>query len=101
VAELAPGRVPAQVQRICLAGQAGVAGQEASQRQLLLVGEYRSGTAIAVDGDEVVVVIGHLPGRAETLEAGPAEAPATMIHLTVNPYIWSRKVIAVFETVDP
>jgi len=33
----------------------------------------------------VVVVIGHLPGRAETWEAGPAEAPATVIHLTVDP----------------
>jgi hypothetical protein len=33
----------------------------------------------------VVVVIGHLPGRAETREAGPAEVPATVIHLTVDP----------------
>jgi hypothetical protein len=29
---LAPGRALAQVQRICLASQTGVAGQEASQR---------------------------------------------------------------------
>jgi hypothetical protein len=42
-------------------------------------------TVIAVDVDVVVVVIGYLPGRAETPEAGPAKAPATMIHLTVNP----------------
>jgi len=31
------------------------------------------------------VVIGHLPGRAETQEAGPAVAPPTMIHPTVRP----------------
>ena len=41
-----PGRVLAQVQRICLAGQAGVTGQKPSQRQLLLAGENRLG-----DGD--------------------------------------------------
>jgi len=35
--------------------------------------------------DVAVVVIGHLPGRAETREAGPAKAPATVIHLTVDP----------------
>jgi hypothetical protein len=33
----------------------------------------------------VVVVIGHLPDLAETPEAGPAEAPATAIDLTVDP----------------
>jgi hypothetical protein len=31
------------------------------------------------------VVIGYLPGWAETPEAGPAKAPATTIHPTVNP----------------
>jgi hypothetical protein len=41
--------------------------------------------AIAVDVADLVVVIGYLPGWAETPEAGPAEAPATMIHPTVNP----------------
>jgi hypothetical protein len=43
-----------------------------------------------------VVVIGYLPGRAETPEAGPAKAPATMIHLTINPTGCSRKVTAAF-----
>src|SRR5690242_3126010 len=42
-------------------------------------------TAIAVDVGAAVVVIGYLSGRAEPPEAGPAKAPATMIHLTVNP----------------
>ena len=35
--------------------------------------------------DEVVVVIGHLRGRAETCGLGPTKVPATMIHLTVRP----------------
>jgi hypothetical protein len=35
--------------------------------------------------DVVVVVIGHLPGRAETPGGWAAVAPATMIHLTVRP----------------
>src|SRR5438876_4382163 len=35
--------------------------------------------------ESVVVVIGHLPGQAETREAGPAVVPATMIQLTVRP----------------
>lgn len=34
---------------------------------------------------EVVVVIGHLPGRAETRQAEAAETPATMIHRTARP----------------
>ena len=42
-------------------------------------------TAIAADAGAVVVVIGYLPGRAETLEAGPAKAAATVTHLTVGP----------------
>jgi hypothetical protein len=44
-----------------------------------------SATATAVDVEDVVVVIGYLPGWAETPEAGPAKAPATTIHPTVNP----------------
>jgi hypothetical protein len=48
----------------------------------------------------VVVVIGYLPGRAETLEAGPAVAPATMIHPTVNPLRRSRKVTEAFLPVS-
>jgi hypothetical protein len=36
---------------------------------------------VAVD----VVDMGHLPDRAEARKAGPAPAPATVIHLTVNP----------------
>ena len=44
-----------------------------------------SATAIVVDDVDVAVVIGFLQGRAETPEAGPVRAPATMIHLTVNP----------------
>jgi hypothetical protein len=42
----APARLLAQVQRVRLARQAGVTGQEASQGQLLWAGEHRSG-----DGD--------------------------------------------------
>jgi hypothetical protein len=45
-----------------------------------------SATAITVDGDGVVAVIGHLPGRAETWEAGPAKAPAADEDPTVRPH---------------
>jgi len=41
--------------------------------------------ATGIRAADVVVVIGHLPGRAETREAGPAVAPATLIHFTVDP----------------
>jgi hypothetical protein len=44
-----------------------------------------SATAIVVDDVDVVVVIGYLQSWAETPEAGPVRAPATMIHLIVNP----------------
>jgi hypothetical protein len=97
----APGRVLAQVQRLCLAGQSGVTGQEPRQPPPLLALNTGSGTEIAVDADvAVVVVIGYLPGRAETLEAGPAVAPATMIHPTVNPLRRSRKVTKAFLPVS-
>jgi hypothetical protein len=76
VALLAPGGELAQVQRVGLAGQAVVASQETSQRQPFGLVNTGSATAITVDGDEVVVVIGHLPGLAETRKAGPAKAPA-------------------------
>jgi hypothetical protein len=58
-------------------------------------------TAIAVDVGAAVVVIGYLSGRAEPPEAGPAKAPATMIHLTVNPPGRSRKVTATFQALVP
>jgi hypothetical protein len=48
----------------------------------VLVNTGVAGTRAA---DGVVVVIGHLRVRAETREAGPAEAPATTIQLTVKP----------------
>jgi hypothetical protein len=35
-----------------------------------------SATAITVDGDDVVAVIGHLPDPAETRKAGPATGPS-------------------------
>src|SRR6516165_5603754 len=54
----------------------------ASASRSVLVNTGATGMRAA---DIVVVVIGHLPGRAETREAGPAVAPATMIHLTVRP----------------
>jgi hypothetical protein len=40
VTQLAPAGVLAQVQRMRLAGQAGAAGQESSQGQLLRLGEH-------------------------------------------------------------
>jgi hypothetical protein len=43
---LAPGGELTQVESVSLPGRAGVAGQEPSQRQLLLSAEYRLG-----DGD--------------------------------------------------
>ena len=43
-------------------------------------------TAITVDGDGVVEVIGHLPDPAETPERlDQRRVPATMIHFTANP----------------
>jgi hypothetical protein len=82
---VAPGRVLAQVQRVGLAGQSGVTGQETSQSQLFLAVNTGSATAITVDVEVVVAVIGYLLGWAETPEAGPAKVPATMLHPTVNP----------------
>jgi hypothetical protein len=35
-----------------------------------------SATAITVDGDDVVAVIGHLPDPAETRKAGSAAGPS-------------------------
>src|SRR5215831_8052638 len=40
---LAPARILAQVQRVGLAGQAGITGQEPGQRQPLVAGKYRLG----------------------------------------------------------
>ena len=51
-----------------------------TSHQLVLLAVARNARAA-----EGVVVIGHLRDRAETREAGPAEAPATVIHLTVDP----------------
>jgi hypothetical protein len=52
---VAPARVLAQVQLVCFAGQAAITGQNPASAS-------RS----------VLVVIGYLPGRADTREAGPA-----------------------------
>ena len=80
----APARVLAQVQRVGLAGQAGVTGQEPSQGEPLGLGEHRLDS-----GDSGwtwtwwpwgTSRVGLRPG-----EAGPAMAPATMLHLTVRP----------------
>jgi hypothetical protein len=51
-----------------------------------------SATAITVDGDDVVLVVGYLPDPAETRKLGQRQAPATMIHHTVHPPMRSRKV---------
>jgi len=59
-----------------------VAGRAASASRSVLVNTGATGMRAA---EGVVVVIGHLPGRAETREAGPGQVPATMIHLTVRP----------------
>jgi hypothetical protein len=55
---LALGGALAQVQGIRSAGQAGVVGQEPGQRQPFLVVNTVSATAITVDMDDMVVVIG-------------------------------------------
>jgi hypothetical protein len=77
---LAPGRVLAQVQRVRLAGQAGVTGQEPSQGEMFRLGEHRldsgDGCGYGRGGH------GDLPGRAEARKAGPAVAPATMLYFT-------------------
>ena len=56
--------VLAKIERVCVASQAAVTGQESRECQPLSVGEHRRNGTRAVDG--VVVVIGHLRGRAET-----------------------------------
>jgi len=69
---LTPVGVLAQVQRVRLMRQAGVSGQEPSQGKPFRLREHRSMAATAVD----MVAMGHLPGRAEAQEAGPALAPS-------------------------
>src|SRR6516164_7591240 len=54
----------------------------ASASRSVLVNTGATGMRAA---EGVVVVIGHLPGRAETPGGWAAVAPATMIHLTVRP----------------
>jgi hypothetical protein len=76
---VAPARVLAQIQLVGFAGQAAVAKNPASASRSVLV---NTGVAGIKATDGVVVVIGYLPGRAETREAGPTAVPATMIHLT-------------------
>src|SRR5215467_6364951 len=101
VVQLAPGSELPQVRRVGLPRQAGIAGQESCQHQPLLGGEYRIG-----DGDR--------GGRGRcgggnrgtsrpgwNRGAGPAKAPATMIHPTVDSPWRSRKVAAAFLTVSP
>jgi hypothetical protein len=73
VLRLTPVGELAQVQRVSRTSQAGIASQEPGQRQPLCVLNTGSATAIAVDAGAVVAVIGYLPGRAETPEAGPAK----------------------------
>src|SRR5258708_587687 len=73
---LAPGTELAQIQGVGLAGQAGVTGQEPSQRQLLGAGEHRLGDGDhgrrgRRGGDH-----GYLPDPAETRKAGPAQGPS-------------------------
>src|SRR5215469_18557699 len=58
------------------------ARKPASASRSVLVNTGATGMRAA---EGVVVVIGHLSGRAETREAGPGQVPATMVHLTVRP----------------
>ncbi len=60
-----------------------------------------SATAITVDGDDVVVVIGHLPDPAETRKLGQRQAPATMIHHAVHQPMRSRKVTMADSIIAP
>ena len=71
----APGGELAQVQRVGFAGQASVFSQEPgrSSRSASLNTGWMGTRAV------VVVVIGHLPVRAETGKAGPAAASATIM----------------------
>jgi hypothetical protein len=66
----APGSELAQVQRIGLAGQAAVPGQEPGEGEPFGVGEG------GLDGDEGGSGHRAPPGRAETREAGPAAGPS-------------------------
>jgi hypothetical protein len=63
-----------QIQCVSLSCQAAVPGQEPGEREPFGI------TECWLDGDEAVVVavIGYLPVRAETDEAGPAAASATI-----------------------
>ena len=82
---VAPRRILAQIQRVRLAGQAGIGGQETSQGQLFLASEHRFGDGDYGGREGCGGGHGHLPGRAGTPEARPAKTPATMIHPTVGP----------------
>ena len=70
---VAPAGELAQVQRVSVAGQAGIPGQESRQREPFCVAERGLGDGDAVDVDVVTGIV-HLPGRAETWEAGPDQA---------------------------
>jgi hypothetical protein len=80
---LAPAGGLAQVERVRLAGEAGVAGQEPSQGEPL--GWVNTGSTAATAVDVDVVAMGHLRVRLRRTKARwAAVAPATMLHLTVK-----------------
>ena len=72
----APGGELAQIQRVRLSCQPAVSGQEAGESEPfgVLNAGWRGTRAV------VVAVIGYLPVRAETDEAGPAAASATITY---------------------
>jgi hypothetical protein len=61
---LAPAGVLAQVQRVGLAGQAGITGQNPAKARRS--GSVNTGSTVATAVDVDGVAMGHLPGRAET-----------------------------------
>jgi len=70
----APGGELAQVQRVGLAGQPPVPGQESGEGEPFGIGEGRLDHS---DGSGwAAVVIGHLPAGAGSREAGPAAGPS-------------------------
>jgi hypothetical protein len=73
---LAPAGVLAQVPSVSLAGQAGVPAKNPASASRSALANTGSATAITVDGDNVVAVIGHLPDLAKTRKAGPAPGPS-------------------------
>jgi hypothetical protein len=67
---LAPAGILAQVQRACAVGQAVYPARNPANASRSALVKAGSATAITLDGDDEVAVIGHLPDPAETRKAG-------------------------------